>query len=212
MDIISGLQRGPQKCLNGTDSEQLNHTRTTHRPSDHNTPHRHKLGKHEWHTVGLSGWPISALQPTPCTHSDVLRRRTLAYVCLLYFRSPAPICSDAHQCLLEHGVSIFFFLLAHQCSQLSSLPAPPSSTFFPRGLCSPLAAAVIITRPLENAQTHIWGRTKAREKFVPVRARRASAAKAETCQLQTHSELWLGAGPHAVTGRKTPVLPDHLEE
>lgn len=128
------MQRGPQKCLNGTDSEQLNRTRTTHRPGDHNTPHRHKLGKHEWHTVGLSGRPLSALQPTPRTHSAVLRRRTPAHVCILYFRSPAPICSDAHQCLLEHGVNFFFppctsvfsAVLASLCALLYLLsPWPP---------------------------------------------------------------------------------------
>lgn len=84
------------------------------------------------------GRPLGLTSLCPATHAThalcSLRRRTLAHVCLLYFRSPAPICSDAHQCLLERGVSVFFFLLfllAHQCSQLSSLPSPPSSTFFP---------------------------------------------------------------------------------
>lgn len=175
------------------------------------TPHRHKLGKHEWHTVGLSGWPISTLQPMPRTHSADLRRRTLALVCLLYFRSPAPICSDAHQCLLEHGVNIFSFFFS-SCTVFSAVLTSFSALYlFPHGLRLPLAVAVIITRPLVFGQTYIrgWGRTKVREKFVPARARRASAAKAETCQLQTH---WVGAGPHAVTVRKAPVLPDHLEE
>lgn len=45
VDNIGGLQRGPQICLNGNDSERLNHTRTTHRLSDHNTPRLGQAGK-----------------------------------------------------------------------------------------------------------------------------------------------------------------------
>ena len=50
IDNSGGLHLGPQICLNGNDSEQLNHTRTTHRPGDHNTPQLRQAGKTHTHT------------------------------------------------------------------------------------------------------------------------------------------------------------------
>lgn len=55
VDNIGGLLWRPQICLNGNDSEQLNHTRTTHRPSDHNTPQLRQAGK--THTYDSAGIP-----------------------------------------------------------------------------------------------------------------------------------------------------------
>lgn len=51
VDTSGGLLRGPQICLNGNDSEQLNHTRTTHRLADHNTAELRQAGKTHTHTT-----------------------------------------------------------------------------------------------------------------------------------------------------------------
>lgn len=83
------------------------------------------------------------------------------------------------------------------------------------GLRSLLAAAVIITRPLQYAQAHIrgWGWAGPGEKFVPVRARRPSAATAERCQLQTYTQSAKSVrDPMLRWEEKSPVLTDHSEE
>lgn len=92
---IAGLLWAPQICLNGNDSEQLNHPRTTHRPGDHNTPQLRQAGKtHD--SVGIQ-WSHQQISPVyyslwaqVCIEDLVVNIRSLgkdtnSILCILYF-------------------------------------------------------------------------------------------------------------------------------
>lgn len=143
MDSISGLQRGPQICLNGNDSEQQNHTGTTHRPGDRNTHHAEaKLGKHEWHTHSAFHGATSlrpAAHAAPRTPAFFWGFFARADACLRYFRRPAPICSDAQPVFGRTWGQCFFFLWSISVLSCPRFPLrsppprpPPPPPFLPR--------------------------------------------------------------------------------
>lgn len=170
VDNIAGLLWGPQICLNGNDSEQLNHPRTTHRPGDHNTPQLGQAGKTHMIMSAHCRVPsrFSGLQLTMGTYSILLclhRGYRREYGIIRKGKKkrypwPKGFYAFNMECAFDVSLSstrfIYHVFSEHQTSTsvrsvLIYLLSFSSHTFFLAALstCS-LASVVIMSRPLDS--------------------------------------------------------------